>query len=104
MIEPPDIADQILTENFKFKIQSEHGKMIEINGSVWTWKDDWLHLVTYQSLSENLKFKINRWHGKIIDPPNIVPTKISIKIWNLRFSLDMERSSWYHQPVTHWKF
>ena len=79
MIDPPDIADQILTENFKFKIQSEHGKMIEINGSVWTWKDDWLHLVTYQNLSENLKFKINLWHGKIIDPPILCQPKSQSK-------------------------
>ena len=28
MIDPPNIADQNLTENFKFKIQHQHGKMI----------------------------------------------------------------------------
>ena len=46
MIDQPNSTDQKLTENFKFKIQSEHGKMIGPS------------IVTNQNLIENFKFKI----------------------------------------------
>ena len=53
-------------------------------------------IVANQNFTENLKFKIQPGHGKMIAPP-LSPTRISLEILNLRFSLDMER--WLTPPI-----
>ena len=44
-------------------------------------------IVTNQNLTENFKFKIKCGHGHMIKPPPLSPTRISLKILNLRFNL-----------------
>ena len=89
----PIVTDQNLTENFKFKLQSGHGKMIvppiiftnqnltenfkfEIELDMERWLTP---IVTDQNVTENLKLKIWLWNGMMINPP-LLPTRISLKV------------------------
>ena len=60
--------------------------------SAWTWKDDWSPAILPTSNSVwiwNLRFSLDMERWLI--PPSYLPTRNSLKILNLRFSLDMER-------------
>ena len=48
-------------------------------------------IVTNQNLTEIFKFNIKSGHGNMINPPPLSPTRISLKILNLRFNLGHEK-------------